>query len=277
MRPAYIFTAVFIVALFMAIGLPQLATAAPVSATAAMSADRSQPVVNQSPAEKVQSATPTQITRDQASAVPESSAAVQPADLTASNAAPVEKGRLGSEQDGIPLTSIAQVAPELQSFIDSVANNHPDQVVGVFVPGRFALPVLQQPVDDINYITPFDGALTQYAPPLDDNVVSLLAHNFLAGRVFFDLQVGDSVTLVYGDGHLAHYLVDTIDTYQALSPLDPYSDFIDQADLSGSLQTFLQVYDRYYRTSGQVVFQTCIEKNGDLSWGRIFVVARPLP
>jgi hypothetical protein len=35
------------------------------------------------------------------------------------------------------------------------------------------------------------------------------------------------------------------------------------------------VYDRYYKANGYVVFQTCIEKNGDLSWGRIFIVAQP--
>ena len=83
------------------------------------------------------------------------------------------------------------------------------------------------------------------------------------------------MTLVYGDGHLQNYQVSTIDYYQALSPLDPYSDFIDQADLSGTIQSFQQVYDRYYRASGYLVFQTCIEKNGDPSWGRIFVVAQP--
>jgi hypothetical protein len=265
LKPGIIFSAVFVVALLMALGLPQLTSAAPAytgtaPVTAVSSSSQNQPAVHLSvlggaSAVGVQPATGGQPV-----------ATALPADRISANR---------STSDSIPLTSVVSSAPELQSFIATVINNYPNQVVGVYVPGLFALPILQQPAGNFNFISPFDGALTQYAPPIEHGSISLLAHNYLAGRVFFNLQAGQKVILVYGDGRLQTYRVSSIDQYQALSPLDPYSNFIDQADPYASIQSFQQVYDRYYKVGGQLVFQTCVEKYGDLSWGRIFIVALP--
>jgi hypothetical protein len=264
LKPGTIFSAVFVVALLMALGLPQLTSAAPAytetaPVTAVSSSTQNQPAVHLS-------------VLGGAAAV-----GVQPTtdDQPETSALPAERVSAGSTSDSIPLTSVVSAAPELQSFVATVINNYPNQVVGVYVPGLFALPILQQPAGNFNFISPFDGALTQYAPPIEHGSISLLAHNYLAGRVFFNLQAGQEVILVYGDGRLQTYRVSSIDQYQALSPLDPYSNFIDQADPYASIQSFQQVYDRYYKVGGQLVFQTCVEKNGDLSWGRIFIVALP--
>ena len=291
MKPGFIFSAVFVVSLLMAVGLPQLMITSSANAgTAPLTSQSQPPAVEEQPVAEGQPAAEELPVAEKLPAVDQSSAAAQaptPAQRLVDSqpgaeqlpspapTAMVTAAQAASLQDGIPLTSIAQNSPELLSFISTVINNQADQVVGVYVPGVFALPILQQPAGDMNYITPFDGALTQYAPPLENNVISLLAHNFLAGRGFFHLETGSVVTIVYGDGRLANYQVSTIDRYQALSPLDPYSDFVDQADPSGTVQSFQQVYDRYYKASGYLVFQTCIERNGDLSWGRIFVVAQP--
>lgn len=246
MKPGYIFSAVFVVILAMVLGLPQLTAVSPVHA--AEPASRSTESV----------------TEGQPTLAPQPPEAVREAVIAPTAAL----------QDSIPLTSFA--VSELQSFIDAVMNNQAGQVVGVYRPGLFALPIFQQPANDHNFISPFDGAITQYAAPLEYGSIGLLAHNHLSGRVFFNLEIGQEVTLVYGDGSLIRFRITAIDNYQALSSSDPYSDFIDQADPSGTILSFQEVYDRYYKVDGQLTFQTCIEKNGDLSWGRIFIVAQRL-
>jgi len=36
-----------------------------------------------------------------------------------------------------------------------------------------------------------------------------------------------------------------------------------------------QLFNRVYRGDRHVTFQTCIDANGDISWGRLFVIAIP--
>jgi hypothetical protein len=101
--------------------------------------------------------------------------------------------------------------------------------------------------------------------------VGLLAHNFLAGAQFFNLQLNQQIILVLGDGSQEYYKIDDIQSYQALSPTNPYSNFISpdgQRNLS-SEKVFRQVYAK----GNQLVFQTCIQKGNEDSWGRLFVIA----
>jgi len=101
----------------------------------------------------------------------------------------------------------------------------------------------------------------------------LLAHNYLAGASFFDLKVGDEVRLVYGDGKVEIFVVYEILRYQALQPHSTYSSFRDlDTDKVLSVE---QTFKRVFFSDGNVTFQTCIEKDGELSWGRLFVIAIP--
>jgi len=102
-------------------------------------------------------------------------------------------------------------------------------------------------------------------------IVGLLAHNFLAGAQFFNLQLNQQIILVLGDGSLEYYKVSDIQTYQALSPTNPYSNFISpdgQKTLSSE-----EVYKQVYEKGNQLVFQNCIQKGNDDSWGRLFGLA----
>jgi hypothetical protein len=62
--------------------------------------------------------------------------------------------------------------------------------------------------------------------------------------------------------------------YQAISPSSPTSDFqnLDENEYLTTSQLFMQMYGG----SHHLTFQTCIEMNGNPSWGRMFVVAEPL-
>jgi hypothetical protein len=103
--------------------------------------------------------------------------------------------------------------------------------------------------------------------------VGLLAHNNLSGRFFFQLAVGQEVRLVYGDGKVEYFVISKILKYQALQPTSPYSTFRDLTN--DEKLTAEQLFNKVYRGDRHVTFQTCMEANGNLSWGRIFVVAEP--
>jgi hypothetical protein len=36
-----------------------------------------------------------------------------------------------------------------------------------------------------------------------------------------------------------------------------------------------EVFSRVYERQGQAIFQTCISRGDELSWGRLFVIAEP--
>jgi hypothetical protein len=103
--------------------------------------------------------------------------------------------------------------------------------------------------------------------------VGLLAHNNLSGRLFSKLAVGQEVRLVYGDGKVEYFVIKQISKYQALQPTSPYSSFRDLTN--DEKLTAEQLFNKVYRGDRHVTFQTCIEASGNLSWGRLFVVAQP--
>lgn len=206
---------------------------------------------------------PTAVPPQQA-AVQASAGAIPPA-LAATADAPTPAGA--------PVTASL---PELSSFAASLANGQASQLVGVYAPGLFALPVVQQPAGDEEFVSSADQTVTQYSLPASFGVVGLLAHNTLSGYNFFKLKAGQEVVLIYGSGRQAHYKITASQRYQALSPYDAHSNFVDLNGPGGQILNYQQVFDRVYTQSSQLVFQTCFEANGDPSWGRVFYMAQPV-
>jgi hypothetical protein len=103
--------------------------------------------------------------------------------------------------------------------------------------------------------------------------VGLLAHNHLSGSSFSQLAIGQEVRLVNGDGSVKYFVIVEVLRYQALQPTSPYSSFrsLDKDETLSAEEMFKRVYfgDRH------VTFQTCIEAEGNPSWGRLFVIAIP--
>ncbi len=170
-------------------------------------------------------------------------------------------------------TPVLPASPELDTFAKSVENGNPAQVVGVFVPGEFALPVVQQPSGQSNYVDTTDGTVTQFATAGSYGSIGLLAHNYLSGRLFSNLSSGQDVVVVYGDGQETLYRISTSQRYQALDSTNPYSYFVDVNDPTHASITAGTLFMRVYAHKDQLVFQTCIAANGDSSWGRLFVTA----
>jgi hypothetical protein len=164
--------------------------------------------------------------------------------------------------------------PPLPDFVAEMADPGPIVLRGVYADGIFALPVIQQPPSDDTFVTSSAQAVTQFTDASEFGVTGLLAHNYLSGALFFELQSGQRIRLVYSDGRLVTYVVDRVLRFQALQPTNPDTDFINLTDLAQL--TAPQLFELVYTGSPHVTFQTCIASNESRSWGRLFVIASPL-
>lgn len=163
--------------------------------------------------------------------------------------------------------------PALTDFSQTVQNGKAGLLRGVYVENVLALPVVQQPSNNAGYVSNQDGEITQFGMASKFGNIGLLAHNHLAGKDFAELTVGQEVRLVYGDGKIETYIVIEVLRYQALKPTSPYSDF--RSLNGGKTLNAEQMFKRVYFGERHVTFQTCIEKNGNASWGRLFIIAIP--
>lgn len=158
---------------------------------------------------------------------------------------------------------------ELRSFISTVKDPQRTSIpVAVFAPGVLANPILQQPAGNAVFVSSQAEALTQFRLATAQGSLGLLAHNTLAGERFFDLKPGDTIYVVYGDSHYERYVIYNYNDYQALTPRlfedlqtgERYSDY----------EVFYRVYDG---NGKKLVLQTCVEKDGNYTWGRRFIFA----
>jgi hypothetical protein len=163
--------------------------------------------------------------------------------------------------------------PGFTDFSKTVQNGEADVVRGVYVSDVLALPVVQQPADNFGYVSARISEATQFSMAAKFGNVGLLAHNNLSGSSFSQLVVGQEVRLIYGNGRVEYFVIAEILQYQALQPTNPRSTFRNlAADETISAD---QLFQRVYAGTRHVTFQTCIEASGNLSWGRLFVVATP--
>jgi hypothetical protein len=144
----------------------------------------------------------------------------------------------------------------------------------VWAPNLFTYPVVRQPDRDFTFVSTERNTLTQFGLATEYDNIGILAHNYLAGRDFFDLKVGKQVYIIHDGGHAEAFTVTSVLQYQALDPENPFSDF---RDLNNNLVlSATEMFSRVYTGRYHVTFQTCIARSGDDSWGRLFVIAEPV-
>ncbi|MDK2980544.1 MAG: hypothetical protein PWQ55_891 [Chloroflexota bacterium] len=165
--------------------------------------------------------------------------------------------------------------PIFDQFIADVKTGEAGRVVGIWVEGVLALEVVYQPATNPGYVSTDDEIATYFLYPWQKaGNHGLLAHNYLAGRYFFNLQVGDIISLVWGDGNYEDFEITQIKDFQALQPDNPYSNFIDLD--SGEQLTVNNVFLEVYMGDYHTTLQTCIAQGNETEWGRQFVLAPPL-
>ncbi len=168
----------------------------------------------------------------------------------------------------------ASSVPSLPSFIESIKDGNASTLRGIYVEGLIAFPVVQQPYGNPGFVSGTDAVVTQFSIATEVGNVGLLAHNHLAGATFSQLKQGDTIILIYGDGHTQGFVVEGFQQYKATDPLSPYSYFKDLA--SDTTLSALDLFNKVYRGDYHLTLQTCIENEGNLSWGRLFVIAKPI-
>lgn len=162
----------------------------------------------------------------------------------------------------------------LQDFTEALKDGNAKSIKGVYAPDVFSLRVLQQPSGKPGFVSPVDGTATQFGMATSNNVTGMLAHNFAAGRHFFNLAMDDVVDVVYGDGTIKEYKITQIKRYQALSPKSASSEFLD-LDTNEKLSA-AGLFSRVYTGKHHLTLQTCIQEGTEDSWGRLFVIAEPV-
>ncbi len=160
----------------------------------------------------------------------------------------------------------------LDEFKSAVSSTNTSKLVGLFVEEVLAVRVVQQ--SSGSYVSSIKNSVTQFGQADYFGSIGLIAHNYLSGANFSRLYIGTKILLIYDDGSSKEYTVTTIKRYQALSPDNPYSDFInlDEPDIHVSSTN---VINEIYGRSDSLVLQTCISKDGNLNWGRLFIIASP--
>jgi hypothetical protein len=164
--------------------------------------------------------------------------------------------------------------PSLNTFIETVSDGNADALRGVYVSNVMALSIVQQPSGYAGFVSVEDSVATQFSIAAEVGNVGLLAHNTHAGSFFSNIKPGDRIVLVYGDGHIESFMANSIQRYQALDPLSPYSEFKDLE--TQTTFTAENLFNNVYRGEYHLTLQTCIENNGNASWGRLFIMATPV-
>jgi hypothetical protein len=167
----------------------------------------------------------------------------------------------------------AVVATTFESFAASVVNGNANQVTGIYVDGVMAYGVVRQPGGNAAFVSEQPGVVTQFGLAAQYGSQAFLAHNYLAGASFANLEAGDVITLVYGDGRSEQYEVSQLRSFQALSPDSTQSSFVDLE--SGEKLSASNLFHSVY-ANNNLVLQTCIAQEGISTWGRLFITAVPL-
>jgi hypothetical protein len=163
--------------------------------------------------------------------------------------------------------------PALPDFSLSIRNGDGTMLRGAYADNLFALPIVQQPDYNAGYVSTAANTLTEFSMASEVGNVGLLAHNYRSGQYFNQLLPGRKMQLVYGDGHIEYFVVAHVYRYQASSPFSVTSDFVD-LDTHEYL-TATALFAKVYKGPRHVTFQTCINRDGNSSWGRLFVIATP--
>lgn len=89
-----------------------------------------------------------------------------------------------------------------------------------------------------------------------------VAHNTLAGKYF-----SNTAKIRYSDGTILEYEATETIILQAINPYDPATKYTDGTYIYTSDDIHHRIFPR-----GEIIFATCYDKNGQVGWGRKFII-----
>lgn len=151
-------------------------------------------------------------------------------------------------------------------------NGEQERLLSVQMPGQLSFTVVEQPLDNPTFVSVQPRTVTRFQLADRYGTIGLLAHNTHSGAAFNQLNIGDRIILRYKNQRYVEYQVQSIKKFQALSPNSAHSTFIDLGD--GTRYSASELFMNMYGADNQLVFQTCLARNGLNNWGRLFVTAK---
>lgn len=159
---------------------------------------------------------------------------------------------------------------DLVRFVETVKTGEPD-ITGLYAAHRLAKRVVRQPSGNPDFISNDPHEITQYMLTSTE-VVGLLAHRHLAGKLFSEINLGDILFAIHGDGQIEQYRVVEIRKYQVIG-----GESVKYRELdSNEILTAAQLFSYFYLGGPHMTLQTCIMRENNSSWGRLFIKALPV-
>lgn len=137
---------------------------------------------------------------------------------------------------------------------------------------NLTLEIELQPVGQPSYVTNVPGKVTLFRQTLARNALVFIIHNDLGGTRLYDTKIGDLIYVSSAQDRV-YYEVIHIYRFRADQPTDPFSDLFELE--TGERFTVDAAYDLVF-PGGYVTIETCIIRNGDVNWGRIFIQAKQI-
>ena len=135
--------------------------------------------------------------------------------------------------------------------------------------------VAGQPGNNIGYVSNMPDVVTKFQQAEKLGSFGLIAHNYLSGEEFFNLEIGDEIAISNEDGIDSDtFRVVEIKQYQALQPTSIHSQF--RSLENDEIISAHELSQAIYGQNGYMILQTCIENDGNFEWGRLFVIAEPV-
>lgn len=145
---------------------------------------------------------------------------------------------------------------------------------GVYFGKNRFLRVVDQPTGKPGFVSSISNTATNFQLAARYGTIGLVAHNYLGGRLFKEVEIGDDIFLMDGFGRKRNYRVSEMLRYQAVNPRSTRSNFINLENKQ--LYTATDVFKRVYTGKHHLVLQTCIKRGKNEEWGRIFIIAQPV-
>jgi hypothetical protein len=171
----------------------------------------------------------------------------------------------------IPVTGNTPSAPQ----IAPVAAAARPLATAIYDAGVFDYPIVQQPAGQPGFVSTEKASVTAFRMASNYGSQGFLAHNTLAGALFFNVKMGDTITVRYADGSVETFEVTQIRHLQATRPNSPTSSFVD-LDNKNVTMTAVDLFYQTYGVKDTLILQTCIASGGVDSWGRLFIIATPV-
>ena len=139
--------------------------------------------------------------------------------------------------------------------------------------GKPVLPMVEEPRGQRGYVSSDPKVVTHFGLAEQQGLYGFTAHNYLAGKNFFSLKVGQFIKVQDEDGVEHIYSVTEIQKYQAVDPRSVRSDFVDLVDKKSYNPT--ELFKRVFTGQHRLILQTCIAKGKETEWGSMFIIAKP--